>query len=252
MRPVDWYGANVVAWNPLAMRCERLGTGCTNCWHLRMADRLSVNPKLPQARRKAWAGQGETVATDDYDAPLRRRKPTIIATQFMGDLFYYGVSAAVIEDVWRIMCAATWHTFLVLTKRAERLLSLCQEQRLSPPSAHMFIGVSAATQAEFDTVAGPLVKIPAQHRWLSLEPLLGRINLDVVLRSDHGGASRPFVDWVVVGAETGPSIRVMETVWASDICDQCQAARVPCYVKQVNAVGERLLNGRLWDEVPWS
>jgi len=74
-------------WNPIAMRCSPVSEGCSNCWHLALANRLAKNPMIPEDRQKAYAGGEPVLIEKELDAPLNRKKPAIIGVQFMGDLF---------------------------------------------------------------------------------------------------------------------------------------------------------------------
>ena len=98
-----------------------------------------------------------------------------------------------------------------------------------------------------------LLKVPADIRFLSVEPLLGRVKIKVALLRR--------IQWVIGGGESGPHARPMNADWARDIRDQCVAAKVPFFFKQwgvYNSHGERrskkaagrVLDGRTWDEMP--
>ena len=85
---------------------------------------------------------------------------------------------------------------------------------------------------------------PRPFKFLSLEPLLGRLRkLNL-----HG------IDWVIVGCESGPGARPMNPDWVRDIRDQCGQVGVPFFFKQwggsVKSCAGRLLDGRTWDEMP--
>jgi protein gp37 len=120
------------------------------------------------------------------------------------------------------------------------------------PLPNVWLGVTAETQRWADERIPPLLGTPGKH-WVSLEPLLGPINLRRIgqpaylrrnalsgmLESSSGAAvmrdSRPALDWVVIGGESGPKHRPMELEWAEDILSQCCDAGVPAYFKQAAA-----------------
>lgn len=259
MNKVDWYGPNVWAWNPLAMRCTPVGAGCAHCWHQRMAPRLAANPKFTPLARAAWAGTGPPVMRErELDAPLRRKRPSIIAVQFMGDLFHESVSDELLGNVFKIICFARQHRFLLLSKRVPRMAD--HVGRLPAEwLAHVVAGVSASTQQDLDQLLPELLKCPAANRWLSLEPLLGPVDLSGYIGGPYVGlpgdriipSYNSGVDWVVVGAETGPGARPMSPDWARGVRDRCVEGGVPFYLKQSDADGGRELDGRMQDEVPW-
>lgn len=138
------------------------------------------------------------------------------------------------------MNRAYWHTFQVLTKRADRLLEVSQEL---PWAANIWMGVTVE-RVDYVHRIDCLRKTGAFVKFLSIEPLLGPvpdINLDGV-------------DWVIVGGESGPGARPMDSAWVTDIRDQCRVAGVPFFFKQWGGVRKkqagRILEGRTWDEMP--
>lgn len=133
-----------------------------------------------------------------------------------------------------------WHTYQVLTKRADRLLELNQELYLTP---NIWMGVTVENN-EYAHRINYLRQTNAHVKFLSLEPLLGPIpnlNLDGI-------------DWVIVGGESGPGARPVDSAWVVDIRDQCQEAGVPFFFKQWGGVNKkkagRELEGRTWDGRP--
>jgi protein gp37 len=141
---------------------------------------------------------------------------------------------------------AHWHTFQILTKRSARLRELAFELPWPP---NVWMGVSVEYQ-RWTTRIDDLRATPARVKFLSCEPLLGPLHLDL------GG-----IDWVIVGGESGHRARPMRADWARAIRDQCEEARVPFFFKQWGAHDERgvrvgkhrsgrELDGRMWDELP--
>ena len=110
------------SWNPLAMRCTPAGPGCAHCWHLRLADRFKENPMFPPEVRAAYAGSGPPVLIERrLREPMRKTAPAVIGVQFNGDLFHPNVKTDDIIQVYEVMAASPQHTFVVLTKRPERI-----------------------------------------------------------------------------------------------------------------------------------
>jgi protein gp37 len=172
--------------------------------------------------------------------PLAWRKPQMVFVNSMSDLFHDDVPLDYIRQVFDVMGRATWHTFQVLTKRAQRLEDVARH--LSWPR-NVWMGVSVECDAYASRIEH-LRRTPAFIRFLSLEPLLGPLpRLD--LRN---------IDWVIVGGESGPRARPMREEWAVDILRQCRADAVPFFFKQwggrnKKASGRRL-HGRVFDEMP--
>jgi len=225
-------------YNPIAMRCDRVSPGCLNCWHLRMAKRLTGNVLIAQNERKALAGTGPFVLREkELYAPAHLRKPAIIGVQFMGDVLHEDVPVNFIEEVLATITNCPHHTFLMLTKRAERLKLLTPDRlritRIDTwPIKNLWPGVSICTQAEADEKIPILLKTPAAVRWISVEPILEDLNLSIAFEyfQPHSCMPAP-INWLVLGAETGPRARPMKYEWALSIIEQCEAAGVPVWYK---------------------
>ena len=114
------------------------------------------------------------------------------------------------------------------------------------PLPNVWLGVSAERQKEADERIPPLLATPAAVRFVSAEPLLGPIDFTRYL---HDSDCRQFefgictchdprevrLDWIIVGGESGPNARPFDTAWAASIVEQCRAAGVACFVKQLGA-----------------
>ena len=181
---------------------------------------------------------------DRLDAPARWRKPRRVFVCSMADLYHESVPDAYIARVWQAMAAADRHTFIVLTKRAERMASwAAANPRLL--RAHVWMGVSVESQRWAEARLPHLVSIPAAVRFASVEPLLRPVDLTDWL---------PYLDWVIVGGESGPRARPMEYQWVRDIRDDCQDAEVAFFFKQWGGVRPtakgRILDMRTHDDYP--
>ena len=170
----------------------------------------------------------------------------MIFVNSMSDLFHEDVPDEWIDRIFEVMGKAHWHTFQVLTKRSERLAELAP--RLPWPKT-VWMGVSVENQ-RWTTRIDDLRRVRAAVRFLSCEPLLGPLDLD--LRGIH---------WVIVGGESGARARPMKPEWARSVREQCAEAGVPFFFKQWGAHNEtgqrlskkkagRLLDGRTWDMLP--
>jgi protein gp37 len=143
------------------------------------------------------------------------------------------------------MLRANWHTYQVLTKRAERLKTLLTTKlRDAAAARHIWWGVSVEDRKYGLPRIDHLRDVPAHTRFLSVEPLLedlGRINLQGI-------------HWVIVGGESGPGARPMQKEWVENIRAQCENAGVAFFFKQWGGVQKgkhgRLLNERTYDTMP--
>jgi protein gp37 len=170
--------------------------------------------------------------------PLRWKKPRRVFVNSMSDLFHEDLSAAYIADVFAVMARTPQHTYQVLTKRPERMLMLL----LAPPAGvepwplpNVWLGVSVENQHFADERIPLLLQTPAAVRFISAEPLLDAVDLSPFLPVETiGGVElERWLDWVIVGGESGPGARPFNIEWARSIVQQCQAAGVPVFVKQL-------------------
>jgi protein gp37 len=223
-------------WNPLT-GCTKVSPGCKHCYAERMAKRLQA-----MGLEKYRNGFRLTLHTDVLEEPLQWTKPQMIFVNSMSDLFHQDVPLEYIYQIFDVMQRAYWHTFQVLTKRAERLLKL--DSTLVWPS-NVWMGVSVEDNNYIDRVHY-LSQAHARTKFLSCEPLLGALP-NLPLKG---------IEWVIVGGESGPGARPIQREWITDIRDQCLHSNIPFFFKQWGGTRKkkagRLLEGRTWDEFPLS
>jgi protein gp37 len=221
-------------WNPVT-GCTKVSPGCKHCYAERMAERLQA-----MGQENYRNGFKLTLQPHMLELPLRWKRPQTIFVNSMSDLFHEEVPLDYIQSVFEVMRRAHWHSFQVLTKRAERLLDLDTSLEWA---TNMWMGVSVENDRYRDRV-DQLRSTRAMVKFLSLEPLLGPLP-DLDLRGIH---------WAIVGGESGPNARPMDPDWARDLRDQCRLAKVPFFFKQWGGTNKkeagRVLDGRTWDEMP--
>lgn len=253
--PIAWThrpGTRGRSWNP-TRGCALKSAGCKHCYAMRQARRFAGPGQafegLVNIKTGKWTGEGRFVA-DKLLEPMHWRDPSTVFVDSMSDLFYEGFSNEEIAAVFGVMAACPLHQFLILTKRAERLpewfdwvlengpaviaenaWARTQEEdraiherlrRPAPwPLPNVWLGVSVEDQDAANERIPHLRSVPAAVRFLSCEPLLGPLDL---LLSD--------IDWVIVGAESGPGARPCDDRWLADIQAQCKRAGVAYFLKQ--------------------
>jgi protein gp37 len=163
----------------------------------------------------------------------------------MSDLFQDPVPDRYVEAVTAVMLRVNWHTYQVLTKRAERLKVLLATKLCEGAAArHIWWGVSVEDRRHGLPRIDQLREAPARTRFLSVEPLL----------EDLGRIDLTGIHWVIVGGESGPGARPMVKEWVESIRDQCADAGVDFFFKQWGGVQKgkhgRTLNGRTFDKMP--
>ena len=203
--------------------------------------------------------------TDRLDQPLRWKRPRRIFVNSMSDLFHEAVSDEFVDRVFAVMALCPQHVFQVLTKRAERMRDylganpgeqagvrdrvLVAMQRVAGVSVavtwplwNVWLGVSVENQHFADERIPLLLQTLAAVRFISAEPLLGPINLrELAHREDWyvDALDTPDLmrrlDWVIIGGDSGPNARPCELDWIRFLRDQCRAAGVPAFVKQLGS-----------------
>jgi len=221
-------------WNPVT-GCTKISSGCQNCYAERMAKRLKLMGQPNYAK-------GFQVALHEHvlEYPLRWKKPRTIFDNSMSDLFHERVPDSFILKVFEIMRRAYWHQFQVLTKRSTRLRELATRLNWTK---NIWVGVSVEDE-EVKFRIDDLRRVPATIKFVSIEPLLGPVtSLDL-----------SNIDWVIVGGESGPRSRPMKKEWVIQIKEQCVEQNVAFFFKQWGGINKnktgRLLEGRIWDEMP--
>jgi protein gp37 len=259
-------------------------------------------------RKAHWTGKVRMVP-EKLDEPLHWRKPKRIFVNSMSDLFHPEVPDEFIARVFAVMAIGNWHTYQVLTKRAGRMATLVDSGSfrryvaehieamrpalekirgdwglVSPvangigrglpgywPLESVWLGVSVEDQKRADERIPHLLKCPAEVRFLSVEPMLGPIDLRefIGFARYRGNVAVPCVDidgstwheegqkcrdcgwgypndpdwpgrvpgvaWTIVGGESGPHARPFDLAWARSIRDQCSATGTPCFFKQAGS-----------------
>jgi protein gp37 len=227
---IEWTDAT---WNFLT-GCTKISPGCDHCY----ADALARRLKATGAARYRNGFQ-LTYHPDVLSLPLTWKRPRRIFVNSMSDLFHEDVPIEWIREGFKVMAATPWHTYQILTKRADRVRRLGPELDWPP---NVWMGVSIENQV-YAFRARRLREVAAAVRFLSVEPLLGPVKLDL-----------DGIHWVIVGGESGPHARPMDLEWVRQVRDQCLAAGVAFFFKQWGGrwpkAGGRLLDGRAWDEFP--
>lgn len=230
-------------WNPV-IGCTKLSAGCKHCYAETLSRRL-------QAMGAPGYEQGFTIVremTERLRQPLTRKHSTVYFVNSMSDLFHERVSAVFIDMVFAVMREASWHTFQVLTKRAERLADYASSHQVPD---NVWLGVSVENKRHGVPRVAHLRRSPAKTRFLSVEPLL----------EDIGPLDLTGIEWVIVGGESGHGARPMKAEWVRGVRAQCESQGVRFFFKQWGAHGVdgtrrtkkangRTLDGRTYDAMP--
>jgi len=235
-------------WNPVT-GCSKVSPGCAHCYAERLVlTRLAGRPGYPGL---PWtpenAERNVVLHPDRLDLPLNWRKPRRVFVNSMSDLFHERVPDVFVGHVFEVMARAKRHTFQILTKRPERMAQVlgprgCGFYAVEGPVPRPQPNVWLGTSIENDRYVGradALRDTPAAVRFISAEPLLGPLpSLDLT-----------GIDWLIIGGESGPGARPMDSAWVRELVEQADAGGVSVFVKQ--ASGPRAgkqgdLPGDLW------
>lgn len=241
---IEWTDAT---WNPVA-GCAIVTAGCTNCYAMRMAARLEAmgvekyhGLTRQSGNRRVWTGR---LFLDEQalQVPLGWKKPRRIFVNSMSDLFHEDVPADFIERVWQVMKATPNHTYQILTKRPERMAAVLQSGSFTV-LPNLWLGTSVEDSRVLSRL-DDLRRVPAAIRFVSFEPLIGSV----------ADADLTGIGWAIVGGESGPRARIMQTDWVDEIEHACRRDGAAFFFKQWGGVQKkragRTYRGRLWDELP--
>ena len=288
-------------WNPIT-GCDKVSQGCKFCYAEVIANRFSrvgiiPNSEIEYSTADAPKSEKFTVLLhpDRLDQPLRWRKPSMVFVNSMSDLFHESVPVSYIAKVYAIAFMSPQHKFQILTKRPERALHILtadnfielvwkyanqlHDKYIKPLEQaiylneeicfdNVWLGVSVEDQKTADERIPILLQIPAAVRWLSVEPMLGGVDIskwlmpkkdcefyvnhpteeevkegvtDCLRYENSSGKCKsgycPLgycnnIDWVVCGGESGHGARPMHPDWARKLRDDCISAGVPFFFKQ--------------------
>lgn len=251
--------------------CDRVSDGCDNCYALSMAKRLKAMGQAKYQRdgdpRTSGPGFGFAMHPDTLRIPLTWKKPRRVFVNSMSELFHKDATVDFIAQMWAVMAATPQHTYQILTKRHARMRSVLRDEcrcgaghapgvhfwsrmewastphsptyvpglrsgiyhDLQWPLPNVHLGVSAENQANAGLRVPALRQTPAAVRFISAEPLIGPIeNLDL-----------SGISWLIAGGESGAGARPCDPGWIRSLVDQCAAAGVACFVKQMGSVWAR-------------
>jgi protein gp37 len=233
---IEWTDAT---WNPVR-GCTKVSPGCVHCYAETFAERFRGVAGHPFE-----FGFDLRLIPEKLGDPIRWSKPKKIFVNSMSDLFHEDVPDKYIEKVARVMLAANWHTYQILTKRANRMARMLRGKlQKSADAPHIWWGVSVENRQHGLPRIEQLRGARPGVAFLSVEPLL----------EDLGNIDLRGIHWVIVGGESGPGARPMSEDWVRGIRRQCRAQGVPFFFKQWGGVRKsetgRTLDGKTYDEFP--
>jgi protein gp37 len=238
---IEWTDHTFNPW----MGCTKVSPGCDHCYAERDMDH--------RLKRVQWGPQGERVrtVTSNWRKPVQwnaahaeffakhgRRQRVFCAS--LADVFDNAVDPTWRRDLFDLIELTPNLDWLLLTKRVGNVAEMVARAKVHDWLAgqrNVWLGISVVSQFEADRDIPKLLALPARVRFLSMEPLLGQVDLRLIPNSRghtiHVANRKPHtLDWVIVGGESGPQARQMLPEWARSLRDQCQGAGVPFLFKQ--------------------
>lgn len=252
---IEWCDHTFNPW----IGCTKVSPGCDHCYaeahNARFDGGVAVNwgPGAPR-RRTSPATWSKPLAWDrahaKFFAKHGRRQRVFCAS--LADVFDNEVPSEWRDDLATLIAHTPDLDWLLLTKRIGNAGAMLGDIFLDGPPDNLWLGATIVTQEEADRDIPKLLAVPAAKRFLSIEPLLGPVDLTMHLWGrpkpcddcpkdgdcECGYARRgtvfddPALDWVIVGGESGPKARPMHPDWARSLREQCAAAGVPFLFKQ--------------------
>lgn len=243
------------SWNPIT-GCTPISEGCRNCYAQRMAKRLAGRYGYPADEPFTpgnWRGSRINKKTGDMiiSDPRYWKKPRKVFVCSMGDLFHDAVHRDSILRVFLSIFQHPKHQFLILTKRPDRMRSLVSawlqpalrlatylKVEIPWPLPNVWLGVTAENQEQADKRIPVLLDTQAAVRFVSVEPMLGPIDMRFTRENYSHCASYSVpgehlgLDWVICGGETGPGARPMNVEWVLDLQEQCKSVGIPFFFKK--------------------
>ncbi len=279
-------------WNTI-VGCSRISEGCKNCYAATAANSARLQQFWQYQEVKDWNGQVVFVE-NQLMKPFEWKKPKRIFVCSMSDLFHEnipdewrdGVAAALRHRIFSVIALNPRHTFQILTKRPNQMRDYLQgaKQRIRRASVDMgrkfnlpyelwesyetcqfdwplknvWVGVTAENQKAASERIPVLLRTPAALRFISFEPLLEPISLQLVPMASTTLPQRwedaqqevvkvieevealPFLDWAIIGGESGKNARACHIEWIRHLVKQCQVLEIPVFVKQL---GTNVIDG---------
>lgn len=207
-------------WNPW-QGCRKISAGCDNCYMFRDKKRYGQNPTNIIRSKNAT-----------FNSPLKWKETAKVFVCSWSDFFIKDADDWRV-DAWDIIRRTPHLTYLLLTKRPKNI-----KDRLPSdwPLKNVWMGVTIESQKQIDRLNPLLFDFPATKRFVSIEPMLGRVELGNALCkawSDEGLTLGKYLDWVIVGGETGRNAREMKPEWAKEVMDICVSTNTPFFMKQM-------------------
>ncbi len=215
--------------------CTKVSPACDHCYAEGWAKRTG-HPEL-------WQGERRRTSASNWHQPIKWNRAAAAAgvrrrvfCASLADVFDNQVPPEWRADLWMLIHATQHLDWLLLTKRPQNMRDMVPwADPPSDPWPNVWLGTTVENEQEAERRLPHLLSLPACVRFLSCEPLLAPIDLNRWLLDEHGDPYLcPSIHWVICGGESGVGARPMHPDWARSLRDQCAAAGVPFFMKQMD------------------
>ncbi|MBU9422483.1 phage Gp37/Gp68 family protein [Burkholderia gladioli] len=244
---IEWCDHTFNPW----IGCTKISPGCDNCYAEAMMDKRMHKVKWGASALRArttpenWRLPVRWNARHDEFMAAHGRRQRVFCSS-LADVFDNRVPSSWRRDLFALIKATPNLDWLLLTKRIGNAREMLIGSPLSPIPDNVWLGATIVNQEEADRDIPKLLAVPARVRFLSIEPMLGPIDLNQALPpfhcdtcdadygalSAHASGTPIGIDWVIAGGESGHRARPAHPDWFRSLRDQCAEAHVAFFFKQ--------------------
>ncbi|MCA1458039.1 DUF5131 family protein [Bradyrhizobium sp. BRP22] len=217
--------------------CTAISRACDFCYAETWAKRSGLVQWGNHPRRLAsdtnwrkpykWAKQAQHAPPSNYSEASRFRPRVFCAS--LADVFDNQAPQEWRERLWQVIRDTPELDWLLLTKRPQNIMDMIPRVWQPGLPSHIWVGVTAENQTEYDRRMNYLQDVPASVHFVSYEPALGPLKI----------GHRSFPNWIICGGEDRVREgREMDLQWARDLRDECKPRGVAFYFKQTNGKSE--------------
>jgi protein gp37 len=233
---IEWTDHTFNPW----IGCTKVSPGCDHCYAERLMDHRMHKVSWNGARVRTSSSYWRQPLRWDKDAAASGTRPRVFCAS-LADIFdgHPSITSGWVGDLWHLIHSTPHLDWLLLTKRPQNIAHMLPESYGMPAWGYgwdnVWLGTSIENQGTANLRSVELRIIPARHRFISCEPLLGPVEIHLDGR----------LHWVIAGGESGPQARPLHPDWARSLRDQCVYSGTPFFFKQWGEWAP-------WDDDNWS
>lgn len=221
-------------WNPW-WGCVKVSEGCRECYAEGLMKRFLSKEDDPFGLKRT-ADKTMNFPLTVVERMWKDEGKDLVFTCSMSDFFIEGADEWR-GEAWDVIRRTPHLKYQILTKRPERIEE-CLPDDWGEGWENVWLGISVENHRRFKERIGWLLDVPAKMRFLSVEPLLGPVNMEAGLAEIGRNIDEEMekIDWVIIGGESGPKARMMAMGWVKEVMNSCKFWNLPVFVKQMGSV----------------